>query len=82
MPKDVTFIIEDNSLDLYFDFELNFIKSECDYPEYEGTYDVIPKTYDQYLETRNYVMKDDVTVHEIPYAETSNTYGTTVTIAS
>lgn len=49
---------------------------------YAGPYDVIPKTYDQVLATKNKNMSDDVTVYEIPYDEVSNIYGTTVTIAS
>lgn len=53
-----------------------------DHDTYKGPYEVIPKTIDQTLETKNKLMKDDVTVKEIPYAETSNVYGTTVTIAS
>lgn len=51
-------------------------------PPYEGPYTVIPKTVDQILETAMKTMTDDVTVKEIPYAEVSNVYGTTVTIAS
>ena len=43
---------------------------------------MIPKTVDQILETAMKTMTDDVTVKEIPYAEVSNVYGTTVTIAS
>lgn len=49
---------------------------------YEGSYEVIPKVKKQYLYTRDKWLKDDVTVHDIPYDEVSNTYGTTVTIAS
>ena len=49
---------------------------------YEGPYEVIPKTVDQILATNKKRMTDDVTVTEIPYAEVSNVYGTTVTIAS
>lgn len=49
---------------------------------YMGEYEVTPKTVEQYLDTDRKYMKKDVTVFEIPYAETSNVYGTTVTIAS
>lgn len=49
---------------------------------YDGTYEVIPMTYDQYLNTANKYLNRDVHVHEIPYAEVSNVYGTTITIAS
>lgn len=49
---------------------------------YPGPYEVTPAVYEQSLETARLMMRDDVTVHEIPYAETSNIYGTTVSIAS
>lgn len=51
-------------------------------PNYEGSYSVIPKVYEQTLETANKSMTDDVTVEEIPYSETSNpSGGNTVNIA-
>ena len=49
---------------------------------YPGPYVVVPNTYDQILATKDLIMQDDVTVTEVPYAETSNAYGTTVTIIS
>lgn len=52
------------------------------YPIYTGEYTVIPQTYEQYLATRNKLMTDNVTVEEIPYHETTNTYGITAIIAS
>lgn len=52
-------------------------------PYYDGPYVVIPKAYEeQNLPTRDKKMRDDVTVTEVQYAEVSNIYGTTVTIAS
>lgn len=51
-------------------------------PVYEGPYEVTPKTEDQILDTNMKTMRDDVTVFEIPYAETTNEHGTTVVIAS
>lgn len=54
-----------------------------DYEWYEGPYEVIPKAWEgQTLETEMKLMRQNVEVEEIPYAETSNVYGTTVTIAS
>ena len=47
---------------------------------YEGDYNVIPKTYEQSLLTKNKHMKDNVLIHEIPYYETSNLTGTTIYI--
>ena len=49
---------------------------------YEGAYSVIPKVYQQILETKNKLMSDDVTIYEIPYTEVSNLVGTTVIIAT
>ena len=49
---------------------------------YEGEYVITPHTYEQVFETKNKTMKDDLTVLEIPYDETTNPYGTTVVIAS
>ena len=50
---------------------------------YDGDYVVIPKAYDdQILETKNLLMKDDVTVKRVPYFETTNPDGRTVYIAS
>ena len=42
---------------------------------YLGEYDVIPRRLLQILRTRGKVMSDDVTVHEIPYAEVTNISG-------
>lgn len=52
------------------------------WPPYEGPYEVIPKTVDQTLQTKQKSMVDDVTVKEIPYVEVSNIFGTTVSIAT
>ena len=51
--------------------------------EYDGDYEVIPQAHDEViLPTNGLVMKDDVTVREVPYYEVSNEYGYTVYIAS
>ena len=48
---------------------------------YEGPYDVIPRVYQQILETKDKVMNDDVTVEIIPLTKTLNhSNGYTVTI--
>lgn len=49
---------------------------------FEGPYEVTPAVYEQSLPTARKLMREDVTVFEIPYAEVSNIHGTTVTIAS
>ena len=52
-----------------------------DYPYYTGEYVVIPKSYEQFLDTDNKILTDDVDVKEIPYAEVPNIQGgLTVTI--
>lgn len=51
-------------------------------PEYTGDYIVTPRAYARTrLPTNGLVMRDDVTVIEIPYYETSNVTGTTIYIA-
>ena len=56
---------------------------EHGYDPYLGPYEVIPLAWqDQILPTSGKNMTGDVTVFEVPYAEVSNPYGDTVTIAS
>lgn len=51
------------------------------YGEYTGEYVVTPKAFKlQTLPTTDKVLKQDVTVLEIPYMEVHNVTGTTVTI--
>lgn len=45
------------------------------YPDYTGVYEITPTTEEQTLETRRRVMAENVTVHEIPYYETTNESG-------
>lgn len=52
------------------------------YTDYDGSYDIIPKTTSQTLNTTNKIMRDDVLIEEIPYFETSNEYGNTIYIGS
>ena len=50
--------------------------------EYNGSYEVTPKVEAQILQTAEKVMRDDVTIKEIPYAEVTNPAGgTTIIIA-
>lgn len=49
--------------------------------EYTGTYEVTPLLQaEQELRTENRVLKQNVIVHEIPYAEVSNGKGKTLII--
>ena len=50
---------------------------------YEGDYEVTPTAYEQNLETANKLLKRNLTVHKVPYQETSNdSGGYTVSILS
>jgi len=50
---------------------------------YDGTYEITPTDYEQYLDTAGKVMRDEVTVHKVPYFETGNeSGGFTVSILS
>lgn len=59
------------------------LKVTKEYDTYLGSYLVVPKANEkQVLRTQNRIMKDDVTVLEVPYYEVSNEHnGTTVYIA-
>lgn len=61
---------------------VNGIWAAAELKTYQGNYSVTPAPYDkQTLQTDGLLMTDDVTIHEIPYYETSNTSdGTTVYI--
>lgn len=52
------------------------------YPDYEGSYDITPKSTSQTLNTENKVLRQDMLVESIPYYETSNEYGKTIYIGS
>lgn len=47
---------------------------------YEGDYTTIPKVSEQKMDTKKKMMKDDVTIRQIPFHEFSNETGTTVVI--
>lgn len=44
---------------------------------YDGEYEVVPSRQNQVLETENKLLKENITVIEIPYAEVSNLGGGT-----
>ena len=88
MKLKVSFDEVDSALDM------KFIQTECtfntDFGEvilvktddvYEGDYNVIPRVYQQVLETKDKLMLDDVTVEVIPLHKVINpSNGYTVTI--
>lgn len=53
-----------------------------EYQSYNGTYEITPTVDSQKLETKGKLMRNDVTVREIPYYEVSNNYGNTIYIGS
>lgn len=58
------------------------VSREINHDEYTGSYELIPRTYSQILNTADKIMRKNIDVNEIPYAEVSNpSGGTTVTIA-
>lgn len=48
--------------------------------EYKGSYEVTPSAREQVLETAEKVMRNDVTIKEIPYKETPNSSGRGTTV--
>ena len=76
------------------ELDVRFIQTECnfniDFGEiilvktdevYDGSYNVIPRVYQQVLPTKDKLMTDDVTVEVIPLAKVLNpSNGYTVTI--
>lgn len=58
------------------------VSREINHEEYSGDYEIIPRTYSQHLNTADKIMRKDVDIDKIPYAEVSNpSGGTTVIIA-
>ena len=47
---------------------------------YKGDYKVIPKISEQKMHTKNKMMKENVTIEQIPFHEFSNETGTTLVI--
>lgn len=57
------------------------VPSTITYPNYDGEYIITPRVEEQILETKNKITRENIEVKEIPYSETSNEYGYTITIA-
>lgn len=45
------------------------------YEEYKGVYNITPKATSQTMDTKNKLMKKDITVEAIPYYEVENVQG-------
>ncbi len=62
-------------LDVEIDTVIQVKQIEAD--EYDGSYTVTPTFENQYLETTNKLLRDDVTVYSIPVSRTANPAGGT-----
>ena len=52
-----------------------------DHEKYDGDYSVTPAAFSsQTLETADKILKENITINEVPYYETNNEYGNTVYI--
>lgn len=70
--QELDIFLEDSSQEL----EIEMLGgSEGRLPWYLGEYEADPRKVEQTLETKNKSMREDVTVHPIFYAETSNPSG-------
>lgn len=75
--------IYDSDIPVEIEIETEVVICEgggSDYPFYKGDYNVVPKTSEQTLPTKNTVMKHDLSVSKIPTYEVSNESGTTFII--
>lgn len=81
MRFDVKFNLSNERIPIVFDkFHEVGVKEEFEY--YEGEYEVTPSVRAKRLKTAEKMMRSDLTVTAIPYAEVTNTAnGLTVTIA-
>lgn len=50
--------------------------------DYDGDYEITPKTESQILLTKNKILRNNMQINEIPYYETGNEYGKTIYIGS
>ena len=75
-----SFGIDFKSGDSLFDIKFGDVVTP---DQYDGIYDVIPRAKSEVvLNTDGLMMKSDVTVHKVPYFETSNATGETAYIAN
>ena len=82
-PMVVWLEVEEDEVVFDLDIETAIVIDSRDRDYYDGNYIVTPKAYSStILETADKIMRDDVTVLEIPYYEVSNlSGGYTVNIA-
>lgn len=65
-PKEINFKLER----VHVEFGIEDI-----FPHYEGSYTIIPRTYEQTMDTENHVMDNNVTITKIPLTAVSNIQG-------
>lgn len=73
MNRDIDLLI--NLQPTEIELELQVSQESGKWEEYKGSYNVIPNWNEQVLETKNKVLKDNVTVDEIPKYKTENLGG-------
>jgi len=77
----LTLDVADDALVWGSDEYVKVVTSDAD--EYDGPYEVTPSAREQTLGTMSKLMREDVTVHKVPYFETGNeSGGLTVSILS
>ena len=72
MRFDVTFHYKSSQFRPTF-ANLQKVTEYKDADPYTGAYEITPKVDSQVMKTAQKMMTDDVTIHSIPYFETSNT---------
>lgn len=82
MKMDVEFSVTKETVDVNFSAHKQTFSAGYDSLQaihknevYEGSYRVTPRVSNQTLDTANKLMKSDVVIEEIPYAEVSNNSG-------
>lgn len=68
-------IFSDDSHAFGTKFENVSVVKPREYDEYDGVTDVIPKTTAQTLNTKDKLVRDDITVREIPFEGVENSSG-------
>ena len=77
----LTLDVADVALEWGSDEYVRVVNAQAD--EYDGPYEATPTAYEQSLPTSGKTMTRNVTIHKVPYQETSNeSGGVTVSILS
>lgn len=68
-------VMEDDEITLTAENSVGQTQVSDSVPTYVGTYEVTPSSTQTVLKTAQKKMRDDVTIHPIPYYDVSNTAG-------